>query len=271
MSTVRRALVPAAGRGTRMRPFSLAVPKELAPLGSRPAIHFVLDEALAADIEDVVIVVSPGKELLRRYVELAAADGAWRDLRVTYVVQDEPTGLADAIALCEPVLGSEPFAVLLPDNLPLAADYRLARLIDVYERHRKHVVGVLELDSRWSGLYGNSGLVEHREVAPGVLAIDRLHDKIPGRLEIPPGTRVLRACGRYVFRPEVFASVAASLGNAADADRSEVPAVQLLARAGALCGAIVPGPLFDVGYPAGLLAACAFLARQSGSVAGAPP
>jgi UTP-glucose-1-phosphate uridylyltransferase len=160
------------------------------------------------------------------------------------------------------VLRDEPFALLLPDNLPLSPDYRLEAMLDLWARRRRAVLGVLSLDSRSSGLYGNSGRIEHREIAAGVLAIDRLHDKGPGRLEIPPGTRVLRACGRYVFGSEVFARLAEARGAAADGDRSEVPAVQLLAREGALLGALLPGPLFDVGHPAGLLAASAHLARE---------
>ncbi|HVR28109.1 MAG TPA: sugar phosphate nucleotidyltransferase [Thermoanaerobaculia bacterium] len=260
MSTVRRAILPAAGRGMRMRPFSLVVPKELAPVGSRPAIHFVLDEAAGAGIEEVIVVVAPDKPLLRHYLELAQAEGAWPGLRLCFTTQEEPTGLADAIAICAHLTGNDPFALLLPDNLPLAPEYRLDVLLELWAERGRHVVGVLEIDSAWSGLYGNSGRIDHRTIAPGVLAIDRLHDKEPGRLHIPAGARVVRACGRYVFGSEVFARIEASRAGAGET--SEVPAVQLLAREGALLGALLPSPLFDVGHPQGLLAASAFLAGR---------
>jgi UTP--glucose-1-phosphate uridylyltransferase len=258
-SVVRRAVIPAAGRGTRMLPFTLAVPKELAPLGSKPAIHWVLDEAAAAGLEEAILVTSPGKELLRRYVELAQDDGAWPGLRVRYVVQAEPTGLADAVTLCASMLGQDPFALLLPDNLPLAPGYRLDSLLARFVEGEAAVVGVLELDHRSSGLYGRSGRIEHRPVAPGVIEISRLHDKEPGRLEIPPGPPLLRACGRYVFGHEIMTLLEES-GRARNGELDEVPAVQRLARDGRLLGVLLPMPLFDVGHAAGLIAANAFLA-----------
>lgn len=269
MSTVRRAVIPAAGRGTRMHPFTLAVPKELAPLGARPALHFVLDEAAAAGIDEAIVVLSPGKELVRRYLELAQDGGAWPETRLRFALQERPTGLADAIALCAELLEDHAFALLLPDNLPLAPDYRLDPLLALWNDRQRHGVGVIEIDGAWSGLYGNSGRIDYRVVSPGVLAIDRLHDKELGRLEIAAGARVARACGRYVFGPQIFAALEASRrerdrAGALERDElSEVAAVQLLARQGALLGAVLPPPLFDVGHPEGLLAASAFLARRS--------
>ena len=233
MTDLRRAVIPAAGRGTRLHPFSLAVPKELAPLGSKPAIHFVLDEAARAALEEAIVVVAPGKELLRRYLDLAQEEGAWPGLRLRYATQEQPTGLADAITVCAPLLEGEPFAVLLPDNLPLAPDYRLDSMLDLWRRRGKNVVGVIEIDRRWSGLFGNSGRIDSRPLEPGVLAIDRVHDKAPGRLAIDGSTDapLLRACGRYVFGNEIFALLAASR-RAATGELDEVPAVQRLARDG---------------------------------------
>jgi UTP--glucose-1-phosphate uridylyltransferase len=258
---VRRAVIPAAGRGTRMHPFSLSVPKELAPLGSTPAIHFVLDETERAGIDEVIIVTAPGKELLRRHLELAQAKGSWPGLRLRFAVQDEPTGLADAIALTAPLLGSEPFAVLLPDNVSLAPNHRLDPLLDLW-RPGQAVVGVLELDASASGLFGNSGRIDARPLAGGALAIDRLHDKRPGRFEIAHDepAPVLRACGRYVFGGDVFDLLAASRTETIG-ELDEVPAVQRLARDGKLFGAMLPMPLFDVGHPSGILAASVHLAR----------
>jgi UTP--glucose-1-phosphate uridylyltransferase len=262
---VRRAVIPAAGRGTRLHPFSLAVPKELVPLGSKPAIHFVVDEAARAGLEEAIVVVAPGKGLLRHYLDLVQAEGAWPDLRLRYAMQDRPTGLADALAICEPILAGEPFALLLPDNLPLAPDYRLATLLDPWRERQCNVVGVLEIDASWSGLFGDSGRIDWRPLAPGLVAIDRLHDKRPGRLSIDSANTapMLRACGRYVLGSEIFALLAEQ-GRAASGELDEVPAIQRLAIEGKLLGAMVPMPLFDVGYPDGLLAANAHLAARAG-------
>ncbi|HEX2464847.1 MAG TPA: sugar phosphate nucleotidyltransferase [Thermoanaerobaculia bacterium] len=265
MPDLRRAVIPAAGRGTRLHPFTLAVPKELAPLGSKPAIHFVLDEAARAELEEAIVVVAPGKELLRRYLDLAKESGAWPDLRLRYTTQEQPTGLADAIARCEPLLEGEPFAVLLPDNLPLAPDYRLGSMVDLWRRRGQNVVGVIEIDRRWSGLFGNSGRIDSRPLEPGVVAVDRLHDKAPGRFVVEGTAQapLLRACGRYVFGAEILALLAESRRTAAG-ELDEVPAVQRLAREHGLLGALLPMPLFDVGHPNGLLAASAYLAAREG-------
>jgi UTP--glucose-1-phosphate uridylyltransferase len=262
---VRRAVIPAAGRGTRLHPFSLAVPKELAPIGSKPAIHFVLDEVARAKLEEAIVVVAPGKELLRRYLSLAQDQGEWPDLRLRYATQDQPTGLADAIGICAPLVEGEPFALLLPDNLPLAPEYRLGALLDLWRDRDRCVVGVIEIDRRWSGLFGNSGRIDSRPLERRVLAIDRLHDKVPGRLVIDETIKasLLRACGRYVFGHDVFALLAESR-NASNGEVDEVPAVQRLAQRGDLLGVRLPMPLFDVGYPDGLLAANAYLAARAG-------
>jgi UTP--glucose-1-phosphate uridylyltransferase len=257
---VRRAVIPAAGRGTRLHPFTLAVPKELAPIGSKPAIHYVLDEAAAAGLDQAIVVTAPGKELLRRYLDLAQEQGAWPDLRLCYATQGEPTGLADALGICAPLLEAEPFAVLLPDNLPLAPDYRLDALLALRRDPGQSVVGVIEIDRRWSGLFGNSGRIDARTTAPGLLAIERLHDKLPGRLVLDHREApILRACGRDVFDNDVFALLADSR-KASSGEVDEVPAVQRLAREGRLVGVMFPMPLFDVGHPGGLLAASAWLA-----------
>jgi UTP--glucose-1-phosphate uridylyltransferase len=223
----------------------------------------VLDEAARAGLEEAILVVAPGKELLRRHLDLAQEEGAWPDLRLRYTMQQEPTGLGDAIAVCAPLLDGEPFAVLLPDNLPLAPDYRLDSMLTLWRRRGQNVVGVIEIDRRWSGLFGNSGRIDSRPLEPGVVAIDRLHDKAPGRLAIDGAATapLLRACGRYVFGTEIFALLAESR-RAATGEVDEVPAVQRLARERTLLGAHLPMPLFDVGHPSGLLAASAYLADR---------
>ena len=131
---VRTAVVPAAGLGTRFLPASKAVPKELMPIGDQPAIQYVIDEALGAGVEHIVIVSSPHKPAIERYFEpspdvvakleasgrYALADrirGIGSDWRVTVVYQDEPLGLGHAVGCARAAAGDEPFAVMLPDEL----------------------------------------------------------------------------------------------------------------------------------------------------------
>lgn len=260
--SIRKAIVPAAGRGTRLQPFSLVVPKELAPLGGRPALDFVLTEAATAGIEEVAIVTRTGKELLERFVHVRQDAEAWPGLEVHFVSQPEPLGLGDAITRCRTFCGDEAFALLLPDNLPLAPDYRLDTLLAPAARTGMHVLAVLELDTRHSGLYGRSGLIDYQARDDGTLLLERLLPKQPGTLTIAPGETVRRTCGRYACQPDLFDALD-EVRSRTVGELDEVPAYQLLVDSGRVLGRPVPMPLFDVGHGAGLLAASAWLATRA--------
>ena len=260
---VRKAVIPAAGRGTRMRPFSWVVPKELVPLGSTPALHFVLQEALRAGLKEIALVTRPEKALLAAYVARLVREEGFEDLDVTCIEQPEPLGLAEALALCEPFAEGEPFALLLPDNVLLAPEHDLAVMLDLHEATGRHVVGVIELGEEESGQYGNSGRFLGQETETGVWRIDRLEPKGEGRLVIPPGERVRRTCGRYVCAPDLFERIE-SLRGSIEGEYSEVPVYRRIAEEGGLAGVRLPMPLFDVGHPAGVLAASAWIGESGG-------
>lgn len=256
-SEVKRAVVPAAGKGTRMEPFSSVVPKELAPIGSTPALHLVIDEAVAAGIEEVGIVTSAGKDLLAAYVDVARRAGHWRQLDVAWIEQPEPEGLGDAIQRCRAFCRGEAFALMLPDNLPVAPDYRLADLIRAATETDLHALAVLELDHSFSDLYGDCGRIRFQPRQDGRLDIERIFDKQPGRLQIEPGSVVRRTCGRYVCQPDVFEEMElVRPGTVGEFD--EVPVYQSLASKGRVLGVPIPMPLFDIGHAGGMLAASAF-------------
>jgi UTP--glucose-1-phosphate uridylyltransferase len=241
-----------------MRPFSDVVPKELVPLGSRPALHLVVEEALAAGIHEIVVVVAPGKELLERYLAAQVDLGAFAGARFEVVVQPEPLGLGDALLCSREQLAGEPFALLLPDNVALAPEYRLADMLSAHEATGKDVVGLLELGHRHSGLFGDSGRFEGERLASGLWRLDRLGDKRPGRLAIAPGEVVRRACGRYVCRSHLLDELE-RLRPRGGGELDEVGAYQRIVAAGGAVGWVVPPPLFDVGHPQGVLAASAWL------------
>ena len=255
---LRKALIPAGGRGTRMRPVTRVVPKELLPVGNRPAIHRVVEEAVAAGLDRIGVVIGPGKELVRAYLEAARDRGELPDVSFEFPIQEEPRGLADAIWASRGFLDGDPFALLLPDNVLLSSRHRLAAMTDLHAESGKDVVGVLELDASQTGRYGNSGLFEGDERRPGVFEIHRLRDKGPGRLRIAEGTTVRRACGRYVCRPHLLEGIA-ELRRVGDTELDEVPVYQRIAAAGGLLGRLLVPPLFDVGHPSGFLAANAWL------------
>jgi UTP--glucose-1-phosphate uridylyltransferase len=255
---IHKAVIPCAGFGTRMRPFSLAVPKELAPLGSQPALQLVLEEARAAGITDVALVLRQEKSILEEYLLRAREGGLLEDLGLHYLYQPEPKGLAEAMSLARDFAGDDPFLLLLPDNVFLSPEHTLSPMLALAEERQQEVVGLIEVDHRQNGLFGDSGRIEGREIGPGVFSIRKLQDKRPGRLSLRPGEGGLRACGRSVWRPHVFDFID-RLRSGVRGEFDEVPVLQAIVAAHGALGVRLAPPLFDIGHPEGLLAASAYL------------
>lgn len=256
-----RAVIPAAGHGTRMRAIAGDRPKELLPVGGRPALLHTLEEALAAGLDEIAIVVSPAKAALRAWVDERAEAGEIA-ARITWVEQTVQRGLGDAMTRCRDFVAGKPFALLLPDNVFLSPDYSLRPMVDLAVEHGRDVVGVVELGDDSSEKFGNCGLIDFHVLGPGVLEIERLADKLPGRLRIPPGEIVTRTCGRYICRPDVL-DVLEELRPATKGELDEVPAYQRIIHDRGALGCVLPPPLFDTGNPAGYAAANAYLAPDS--------
>lgn len=151
MLTVTRALIPAAGRGTRLSPLSRFLPKELLPVGARPNMQLVIEEAVASGITEIAIITRDGKQALERYFsteglhsppkteEEAALAALLSRMSLTVLVQQEPLGLGDALTVARDWIAGEPFAVLLPDNLfqdPPGVEHIpvLRRMLDAHAR-----------------------------------------------------------------------------------------------------------------------------------------
>jgi len=263
---VHKAIIPAAGLGTRMEPVSRVLPKELLPIGSKPAIHWVVEEAASAGLSDIAIVLSPTKGLIFEYL---AESGLEMDLgvRFHYVTQEVPKGLADAMWQCREFADGEPFALLLPDNVLLQPEHDLSHMVAAHQVSGRDVIGVLELDSSYDRQFGNCGLIEFERTADAsVIDIKKLRDKKPGRLEIAEGQTVFRTCGRYVCKSHVFEYIqkirAASGGNGGQAELDEVPVYQEIIRERGVIGCLLPLPLFDVGHPLGYASANGYWASK---------
>jgi len=164
------AVIPAAGAGTRFLPATKAVPKELMPIGDTPAIQLIIDEALGAGVEHIVVVSSHAKPAIERYFERddalismlrdkgndAAADrlaSIGRDWQVTIAYQDEPHGLGHAVGCAREAVGDRPFAVLLPDEL-MGDSSLLAHMNGVCARSGGSVVGVKQVPRDQVSSYG---------------------------------------------------------------------------------------------------------------------
>jgi UTP--glucose-1-phosphate uridylyltransferase len=216
---VRSAVIPAAGLGTRFLPATKAVPKELMPIGDTPALQLIIDEALGAGIDHIVVVSNRDKPAIEAYFapnpELIASleakgkqDVADRlraigtDWRVSIVYQDEPRGLGHAVGCARAAVGDVPFAVLLPDEI-MGDSSLLAQMNGVCVRTGGSVVGLKQVPRREVGAYG--------VIAPagpmdddGVIPVRDLVEK-PAPADAPSDLIVI---GRYVLTPDVFDEIA---------------------------------------------------------------
>ncbi len=262
---VRSAVIPAAGMGTRFLPASKAVPKELLPIGDTPTLQLVIDEALGAGIEHVVIVSSRSKPAIEAYfqpapeivesleasgkAELAArVRGIGADWRTTIVYQDEPRGLGHAVGCAREAIGDEPFAVLLPDEL-MGSSSLLAHMNGVCARTGGSVVALKEVPhdevSRY-GVIAPSGPVD----ADGVVPVADLVEKPP--IDEAPSDLII--IGRYVLTPDVFEEIAAGrIGALGEIQLTD--ALRAQAQRSPFHGVVSNVDRFDTGTPFGFLTA----------------
>jgi UTP--glucose-1-phosphate uridylyltransferase len=214
---VQKALIPAAGRGTRFLPLTKSVPKELAPLVTTPALEFVVAEATDVGVTDVLLVVSASKAGITEYFQpneelesaleakgdkdgLALVRRATELAAVTSVEQDEPRGLGDAVSYGEQFAAGEPIAVLLPDDIIDDRDALLGPMLDVYQEHGGVVLALLDVGPEEISKYGCVVLADGSDQAADVVEIVDLVEK--PKAEEAPST--LAIIGRYVLPPEVF-------------------------------------------------------------------
>ena len=215
---VRKAVITAAGWGTRFLPATKAQPKEMLPLVDKPVIQYAVEEAVAAGIEQLIIVTSSQKRAIEDHFDhsyeleaLLEAKGDIEMLRrvrhigdmaqISYVRQKEQLGLGHAVLMAKDIVGHEPFAVFLPDDVVVAERPGIGQLIDVYNKTHASVVAVMEVAPEETSRYGI--ITPDFDADTGD---DRL-TKVKGVAEKPkPGEAAsnLAVIGRYVLTPKVF-------------------------------------------------------------------
>ncbi len=211
---VTTAVIPAAGLGTRFLPATKAQPKEMLPVVDKPAIQYVVEEAVRAGIDDILIITGRGKRSLEDHfdrnfeLEYFLGEKGKHDLReelvdiaeladIHYVRQGEPLGLGHAISVARKHVGDNPFAVLLGDEWMRADVGLLEGMIATYERYNRSVVALMEVSSEEISRYG---CAKPEPVADGLVQILDLVEK-PDPAVAPSNLAVM---GRYVLTPEIF-------------------------------------------------------------------
>jgi UTP--glucose-1-phosphate uridylyltransferase len=213
LKRVRKAIIPAAGLGTRFLPATKAMPKEMLPIVDKPTIQYIVEEAIASGIEDIIIVTGKGKraiedhfdnafELEQNLIEKGKFDLLEKvkepsKVDIHYIRQKEPKGLGHAVWCARSFIGDEPFAVLLGDDIVQAETPCLRQLIDQYEQTLSSVIGVQRVPENETHRYGIIDPIEQ----------DGRRYQVRQFVEKPaPGTAPsnLAIMGRYILTPEIF-------------------------------------------------------------------
>ncbi|AIE59406.1 UTP--glucose-1-phosphate uridylyltransferase [Bacillus methanolicus] len=251
---IRKAIIPAAGYGTRSLPITKVIPKEMFPVGVKPAIHYIVEEALDSGIEQILIVVSKRKGLILDYFDDSLGLEVFLerenkqhllkqhkipDAEMYYTRQSYPKGLGDAVRLGKHFIGNEPFAVLLPDDIVLSKKTPgLKQLIEDYTKHQKSVIG---LNVVKPAFLKNYGVIKGAEIKPGTFQLDDIVEKPK---ENPPSN--LAVIGRYIFTPQIFSHLE-NLKPGAGGEIQLTDAIKTMLQTDKCFGKIIEGNRFDIG------------------------
>ncbi|MEU3297075.1 UTP--glucose-1-phosphate uridylyltransferase GalU [Streptomyces longwoodensis] len=263
LATVRKAVVPAAGLGTRFLPATKATPKEILPVVDKPAIQYVVEEAAAAGLDDILMVTGRHKRAIEDHFDHAfeleqalAAKGdtvrldAVRDparlADIHHIRQGDPLGLGHAVLCARHHVGEQPFAVLLGDDLIDPRETLLSRMLEVRGRYGGSVVALMEVPPEQVHLYGCAAVEPSGE--DGIVRVTGLVEK-PARAQAPSRYAVI---GRYVLDPAVF-DVLERTPPGRGGEIQLTDALGELAAAGTVHGVVFDGLRYDTGDKADYL------------------
>ncbi len=214
---VKKAVIPAAGLGTKFLPATKAQPKEMLPIIDKPAIQYVVEEAVDSGIDDILIIIGKGKRAiedhfdrnsdLENYLQQSGSTDAYNEIRrigdmanIHFIRQKEVSGLGSAILYAAQHIGNEPFAVLLGDSIIQSVIPVTQQLIDIYEQYRHSIVAVEEVPDEKIGRFG---IIDGKPVNDSIRDISKLVEKP----EIKKSPSNLAIAGRYILTPEIFKSI----------------------------------------------------------------
>lgn len=262
---VRKAVIPAAGLGTRFLPATKAMPKEMLPIVDKPTIQYIIEEAIASGIEEILIITGRSKRSIEDHfdksveLELELQEKGKDDLlemvqdisnlvNINYVRQKEPKGLGHAILCAKTFIGNEPFAVLLGDDIVYNQENpALKQLINIYDEKQGSVLGVQSVRQEDVNKYG---IVSGSKIGPRVYTVNDLIEK-PAIEEAPTNVAIL---GRYIISPEIF-SILEHTQKGSGGEIQLTDALKTLAKQESMYAYDFEGIRYDVGDKLGFLQA----------------
>lgn len=266
-----KVVIPAAGLGTRFLPATKAQPKEMLPVVDKPAIQYVVEEAVEAGMTDIIIITGRGKraiedhfdksyELEHKLRESGNREALEEVQRIAsmadifYIRQKEQLGLGHAILCAKKHVGKEPFAVMLGDDIVVNDHPCIGQLVEVHEQYKASVVGVERVPK---ALVSRYGVISGKRVKDGVYKVDDLVEK-PSPEEAPSDMAII---GRYVFEPDIF-SFLEKIGPGKGGEYQLTDAMRLMCRKKGLYGLRFSGRRFDIGSKADWIRATVELSRE---------
>lgn len=211
---IRKAIIPAAGLGTRFLPATKAMPKEMLPIVDKPTIQYIIEEAVQSGIEDIIIVTGKGKRAIEDHFDhsielehmlyekgkldlLEKVQNSSNLVDIHYIRQKEPKGLGHAVWCARKFIGNEPFAVLLGDDIVEAETPCLKQMINQYERYNASILGVQRVAQEEVSRYG---IADINPISSRLYSVKNVIEK-PNQNEAPSNLAVM---GRYILNPRIF-------------------------------------------------------------------
>ncbi len=274
---IRKAVIPCAGLGTRFLPATKAQPKEMLPVFDRPAIQYIIEEALLARIENIVLVTGRGKQAIENHFDKSFELEHYLKLRkqykllknveniseladIFYVRQKEPLGLGHAINCVRSYISNEPFAVFLADDLIYSEKPAISQLIEVYGKYKGAVLAVEEVPKEFIMQYG---VIKPKKIAKDVYIVEDVVEK-PTAEAAPSNLGVV---GRYILVPEIFKL----LPQVKKGSRGEIQltdAIRLLAKKVPVYAVKIKGKRYDTGDKLGYMKAAIEYALRDREIGG---
>jgi UTP--glucose-1-phosphate uridylyltransferase len=268
---IRKAVFPAAGLGTRFLPATKAQPKEMLPLVDKPIIQYGVEEAVASGADNIILVTGRGKNAIEDHFDVNVELEAFLEARgkkdlaaeirkvsssgnFSYVRQGEPLGLGHAVLVTRNLVGDEPFAVILADDVIDATPPAVRQMIDVFHEVQGPVLAIERVPRENVSAYG---IIDAEEIRPGVYRIRDLVEK-PSRAEAPSDLAII---GRYILTPDIFPAL-----DATARDRTEeiqlTNGLRRLLKDRPIYGCRIEGVRHDTGNKLGFLKAVVYFALR---------
>jgi UTP--glucose-1-phosphate uridylyltransferase len=273
MMKLKKAVIPVAGLGTRFLPATKTVPKELLPIVDIPSIQYVVQEAVDAGIEEIIFVTGRGKDGIEDHfdeapeLEQILAERGQTDMvqqlrriaemtEVVSVRQKKPLGLGHAVLCARDLVGEEPFAVMLADDLIENEIPCIRQLLEIFEQHDESVIALMEVPQEEVHRYG---VIKGTEISRNLYQIEATVEKPPAK-EAPSRMAII---GRYILRPEIF-SILENLPTGKGGEIQLTDGLAQLVRQRKVFGCVFQGERYDIGDKFGFVrATVAFALKRS--------